>query len=101
MRTRTVALALITAWVCTCLNPAPVDATRLPTKPLEPGYGGPRHDSDPWVPDGELPSRTLSVQQETLDDERLAAPPAQPTRTDGWFLRLLRVLRSLSFGGGR
>jgi hypothetical protein len=101
MKKRTVALALMTAWVCTFTSPLPVDAAKLPIKPIEPGIGGGGHDSDPWVPDDERPTKAFAgVNNGVFDDARIA-PQTARTETPGWFVRLLRVLRSLAVGGGR
>ncbi|MGQ0723483.1 MAG: hypothetical protein ACT4PE_18190 [Candidatus Eiseniibacteriota bacterium] len=101
MKKRTVALALMTAWVCTFTSPWPVDAAKLPIMPIEPGHGGGGPESDPWVPDDERPTKAFAgVQNGSVDDARIA-PPTTRTEAPGWFVRLLLALRSLAFGGGR
>jgi hypothetical protein len=101
MKKRTIALAIVTAWACTFAGFAPVDAAKLPIAPIEPGPSGGGHESDPWVPDGERPTKAFAgVKNASVDEARVASKDARP-EVPGWFVRLLRALRWVALGGGR
>jgi hypothetical protein len=101
MKKRTIALAIVTAWVCTLTGVAPVGAAKLPIAPVQPPSGSGGHESDPWVPDGERPTKAFAgVKNASVDEARVASKDARPEVT-GWFVRLLRALRWVAVGGGR
>lgn len=111
MRMRNLALAVATVWVSLLVVPDPTLAERIPTKPLEPldgSPGGGGHDSDPWVPDGSLPTGAALSAPNVRSDDTDAPRVSGLTREQKinqvrvqWYLRILRIFRSVPGGAVR
>jgi hypothetical protein len=94
--------AAAAAAVLACL-PAKVLAERPPSRPQGPPdpTSVVADDSDPWRPDGGLPSVANRVRTQSVSSDTPVAPAsAQPVaRHESWIDVILRILRSLLWGG--
>lgn len=98
MRTRFLLPAVLAAWAVLLAAPHDAEARRIPSRALDMSQIGDHPiDSDPWVPDGSMPTKTLAAPGEAVLDE--GSPAAKAPRAEAWTRFLLRFLRMLAIGG--
>jgi len=98
MRARFLLPAVLAASALVLTASHDAEARRVPSRVLDvTGIAGHPDDSDPWVPDGTVPTKTLASPGEAVLDE--TSPSTRTSWSESWTRALLWLLHHVWLGG--